>query len=82
MKWQVEDDIVMVHVILSGWAVICYCTDDCFVEKASDFVAFLPTGNQRFEKNLCSLYFVSFQRTEGTNYKQVAVHNTGSSPGG
>ena len=35
MKWKVEDDVVMVYIIVCGWAVICLCTGDCFVEQAS-----------------------------------------------
>ena len=75
MKWQVEDDIVKVDVLLCGWAVICLCTGNCFVEQALNFVAFVAMDNQMFEKNLCSLYFVSFRRAEGKNSKQGAVHN-------
>ena len=50
----------MVYVIICGWAVICLCTGDCFVEKASNFVAFVATGNQVFEKTfVCCILSVS-----------------------
>ena len=82
MKWQAEDDVVLVYVIVCGWAVICLGTGNCFVEQASNLIAFVAMGNQAFEKTFvhCSLSSSGEQRVKIRN--SVLYTIPGSNPGG
>ena len=61
--------MVVVCVILSCWAIVNFCMDDCVVEEASDLVNFVSTRNESFEKTFVrlSLSFLEEKRVKIRN---------------